>query len=88
MPQQSIVPVLRSAQVWKPPALTAVYVVGVGVGVGVTGSGVVGSGVTGSGVVCASSAIASSGRSSRLPQQLAPVGLSAQEWRMPALTAR
>ena len=88
LPQQTIVPVLRSAQVWNQPALSAVNVVGVGVGVGVGGAGATGSRPTRPGVVCASSAIASSGRSSRRPQQLAPVGLSAQECRIPALTAR
>ena len=89
LPQQSIVPVLRSAQVCKLPPLTTVYVVGVGVGVGVVVSPsstpletsrtapLVGGGE-----------IVSSGRSSRRPQQLVLIGLSAQEWRVPALIAR
>ena len=89
-PQQSIVPVLRSAQVCCTPALTAVYVVvgvGVGVGVGVVPpSPPLETSVTTP--VGTGGKIVSSGRSSRRPQQLVLVALSAHECLIPALTAR
>ena len=72
-PQQWIVPVLRRAQVWEPPALTAVnVVVGAGGSVG-SGSGVCGL-TMGGGV--------------RPPQQETPRSRIAQLWRVPAATAR
>ena len=92
LPQQASVPVLRSAHVWRSPALSAVKVVGVGVGVGVGVPGVappsspLETSLTPPAAV--GGKIVSSGRSSRRPQQLVLVALSAQEWRVPALTAR